>query len=407
MSRLFADERTPARFWVPSKFRRTPIGQMLVCSVLVAVSCWVAQPNGPAGRSKVQAEPPKVTLGAKPDSESSRGSDHVGRPFPDYVTGDECLFCHRTIGTNWPLNPHQLTMRLASPRAASVTALRENVTDGEDERFDFLLGYRKATRFLRRSNAYGKVDMASAIWHVDASAPTRAGSTEPLSLETIDGAEGRLLTSRMVEWDANGFGTRCAGCHATAVDTKTLAFSAISLDCVVCHGVVDLNHSKQAGLVWLGKGKRDGRNVISICGQCHLRGGVAESTGRPYPNTFVPGDNLFRDFKIDLSMGQLEAIPPQQRHLYESARAVVMEGATEQHCLSCHTVHSDSVERHQELPTSSACATCHNLTEGNLSLVDDYQPRQVAEADHNVCDWAADGVKLRAIEQPPHSTQER
>ena len=23
------------------------------------------------------------------------GSDHVGRPLPEYVTGEECLFCHR------------------------------------------------------------------------------------------------------------------------------------------------------------------------------------------------------------------------------------------------------------------------------------------------------------------------
>ena len=23
------------------------------------------------------------------------GSDHVGKPVPEYVTGDECLFCHR------------------------------------------------------------------------------------------------------------------------------------------------------------------------------------------------------------------------------------------------------------------------------------------------------------------------
>src|SRR5258708_39671075 len=37
--------------------------------------------------------------------------DHVGQPIPKYVTGDECLFCHRVkpAGT-WQQNPHALTV---------------------------------------------------------------------------------------------------------------------------------------------------------------------------------------------------------------------------------------------------------------------------------------------------------
>src|SRR5262245_22809829 len=40
------------------------------------------------------------------------GSDHVGRPVPEYITGDECLFCHRiTIGPGWSRTRHQSTIR--------------------------------------------------------------------------------------------------------------------------------------------------------------------------------------------------------------------------------------------------------------------------------------------------------
>ena len=35
------------------------------------------------------------------------GSDHVGQNFPEYMTGDECLFCHRRIGPSWNNNRHQ------------------------------------------------------------------------------------------------------------------------------------------------------------------------------------------------------------------------------------------------------------------------------------------------------------
>src|SRR5262245_32164886 len=39
------------------------------------------------------------------------GSDHVGKPVPEFTTGDECLFCHREkIGTKWAENPHNLTI---------------------------------------------------------------------------------------------------------------------------------------------------------------------------------------------------------------------------------------------------------------------------------------------------------
>src|ERR1700694_3406993 len=38
--------------------------------------------------------------------------DHVGKPLPDYMTGDQCLFCHRgVVGPTWQQEPHAWTIR--------------------------------------------------------------------------------------------------------------------------------------------------------------------------------------------------------------------------------------------------------------------------------------------------------
>src|SRR6266849_249782 len=54
------------------------------------------------------------------------GSDHIGKPVPEYVTGDECLFCHRTdIGAGWAKNRHQLTIREADTNSPALAALKK------------------------------------------------------------------------------------------------------------------------------------------------------------------------------------------------------------------------------------------------------------------------------------------
>src|SRR5215831_20084356 len=40
------------------------------------------------------------------------GGNHVGKPIPEFVHGDECLFCHRNnIGVTWQQNAHGVTIR--------------------------------------------------------------------------------------------------------------------------------------------------------------------------------------------------------------------------------------------------------------------------------------------------------
>ena len=51
------------------------------------------------------------------------GGNHVGKPIPEYVHGDECLFCHRnTIGATWQKNAHGVALR-QSEDAPELVAL--------------------------------------------------------------------------------------------------------------------------------------------------------------------------------------------------------------------------------------------------------------------------------------------
>src|SRR5262245_42282774 len=41
------------------------------------------------------------------------GSNHVGKAVPEFVSGNECLFCHRNdIGPTWQSNAHGATVRV-------------------------------------------------------------------------------------------------------------------------------------------------------------------------------------------------------------------------------------------------------------------------------------------------------
>ena len=58
--------------------------------------------------------------------------------------------------------------------------------------------------------------------------------------------------------------------------------------------MVPLEHTEDVSLVHLSTENHKPRDIVSICGQCHLRGRESASTGLPYANQFVAGDDLFR-----------------------------------------------------------------------------------------------------------------
>jgi Cytochrome c554 and c-prime len=285
------------------------------------------------------------------------GSDHVGQAVPEYLTGDECLFCHRgNVGPGWASNRHNLTMHTLEPGTPLLSVLKKGIGDPFATDAKIELGGKRLTRFLKPSEMYGKFELLSAE-----------------RLPAAAGKDGELRNTNNPHWDAKAFGDNCVGCHATGVDSKTRAASSPSLDCYTCHGAVDPRHSKDPALVHLSRKRNDPANVaISICAQCHARGGKSRSSGLPFPNNFVGGDNLFRDFQIDLSPQAIEKLDPADRHIMENIRDVTILGQNEVTCLSCHQVHKQSTLPHRRLVKSAICLDCHNAT-GSMKVRKSYE----------------------------------
>jgi predicted CXXCH cytochrome family protein len=273
------------------------------------------------------------------------GSDHVGKPVPEYTTGDECLFCHREkIGARWGENRHNLTIRPLDPDSPAGRALKQPPAAEFADAVRFVMGGQNRQRFLKPSKEYGKLDLLSVEW-----------------VPQHDGNPGRLVAVERPHWNGTQFANSCAGCHTTAVDPKEKAFSAVSLDCFTCHGNVPADHAKKPELAHLSPHRKDEPRVVtSICAQCHVRTGQSKVTGRPYPTNFVAGDNLFRDFRADFSDEALKAISSADRHVMENVREVVVFGRETVTCLSCHDVHGRSSKKHHRVAEGASCLTCHN-----------------------------------------------
>jgi hypothetical protein len=271
------------------------------------------------------------------------GTDHVGKPVPDFTSGDECLFCHRDVGPAWPTNRHGRTIRQADRESDALKALgqspafRELAADVE-----LILGSDRRQRFLKPSQQFGQLDLLALQW-----SPPR------------EGAAGRLIGEQAL-WDKKRFGDSCAGCHASGVDSKSRTFTAASLDCFVCHGEIPEQHTTQPALAHFSKKKREPAQVVaSICGQCHVRTGTSKSTGLPYANNFVAGDNLFRDFAVDFSSAAIGRLNPADAHVLENIRDVVLYDKQEVTCVSCHTIHKPSGPRHHRVADGQLCLHCH------------------------------------------------
>lgn len=308
-----------------------------VALMIVAYSLTESQPSAAQESSAPKQLDPKAW-----------GGNHVGQPVPEFVHGDECLFCHRnTIGVTWQRNAHgvavrqpedapQLSAMLKAPELASVAS-----------GIEYFMGSRHRVRFLKKEG-YGKFAILSTQAVIDAGTKVK-----------------EWVSKDKPAWDKDKFASRCAGCHATGVDTKAKTFVAFGHDCYVCHGDVNLEHGNDTTLIWLSKKRRsDAKAITSICAQCHLREGRSRSTGLPYPNNFIAGDNLFQDFEVDWAKADVEKLNPGDRHVYRNARDVVVYGKDYPTCINCHQVHAEShaqsIARHKLPPRAPLCFDCHN-----------------------------------------------
>src|SRR5215813_1370059 len=85
------------------------------------------------------------------------GGNHAGKPIPEYVHGDECLFCHRNdIGPTWQKNAHGLTVRQRED-APELTRMLESQSALAEvaKQIEYFLGSRHRVRFLKKEG-YGK-----------------------------------------------------------------------------------------------------------------------------------------------------------------------------------------------------------------------------------------------------------
>ncbi len=309
-----------------------------------AAALGLAMLTAPAPRSLRAADPPEP----KKLDPAAWGSDHVGQGLPFYMESGECLFCHRNeVGGTWQKNRHNLTIREQLADDPAMQALRDGEATAElADQVELILGDTRAQRFLKRSKAYGKVDLLSPV--------ATFGR----------GRRARLTHADNPHWDGESFALQCAGCHTTAVNPETNAFATVSLDCYTCHGDATEEHANDPTLISLAEAREDPPAVvISICASCHVRSGTSKSTGLPYPNNFVAGDNLFKDFQVDFDQADDEQLNPADRHVMTNVRDVVVHGRESMTCLTCHDVHNSSSKKHRELAVEAICFQCHDQRE--------------------------------------------
>jgi len=285
-------------------------GWLLLSALLVGVPAFGVQDHdgAKAGPDVGQSKP-----AANGAAAASPRNDHVGKPLPDYMTGDQCLFCHRNVvGPTWQQEPHAWTIRTPDIPPI-VPQLPKDATH--------VIGSAQHYRALKLIG-YGKF---------------------------------AILADDGKTWQPDVFANKCAGCHATGVDPDTHIFSVFAFDCYACHGDIGTDHTTKPEEAWLGsKRPPDPRKIVEICAQCHLRGGLSQSTGLPYPNNFIAGDDLFLDFKVDLSRDHDASMNPADRHAYTYTRNVIERGS-KQTCLDCHRVHGRPELKHEY------CVDCDDL----------------------------------------------
>jgi predicted CXXCH cytochrome family protein len=221
------------------------------------------------------------------------------------------------------------------------------------------MGGRRATRFLRRGDE---------------------GSFEILSVALARDQSGKESFSKeKPRWDREKISARCIGCHMTGVDPKTLTAFETFVGCETCHGPFNEGHTNGSEFMRFAKKAKDSPAVIaSACGQCHLRGGRSRSTGRPFANNFVSGDNLFKDFEFNFDSVDA-GINTIDLHIQQNIRDIALAGKTDLTCISCHRMHPATSEIHRRQLRTDYCLICHKA--------EPFKERKPYEVHSRVCEY--------------------
>jgi predicted CXXCH cytochrome family protein len=297
------------------------------------------------------------------------GSDHVGKPVPEYYGGDECLFCHRfTVGQVWQKDAHFRTVRgkyKDGRDAPEITSLKLSVEKGGElaAQVDLIMGQSQMSRFLLRDNE-GVIKLLT------------------FGLQHPQSAEPKFFDLRWAHgFVGSRFSDRCIGCHMTGVDPKTLIPFESFVGCEACHGPHNPEHTKGTAVFmrFAKKAKETAQMIASSCGSCHLRGGKSRSTGKPYPHNFVSGDNLFKDFVFDFNQADHPRLNPIDAHIQKNIRNIVINGKNDLTCLSCHKMHPSDTLKHRRQPKIDYCYVCHQI--------EPFKERKKYEVHSAVCEY--------------------
>ena len=153
-------EQARARRAVRPLAKLEGVGSARSCSALL-VCCSTTAGSWPS---------PPVTL-----DPAAWGSDHVGQPVPEYVDGNECLFCHRNdVGVTWSDNHHNRSVREIAPDSPALAALQAapGLKQAAGE-VSLVMGGDQRQRFLKPAAAFGQLDLFSVAW-----VPPRRGRGE-------------------------------------------------------------------------------------------------------------------------------------------------------------------------------------------------------------------------------------
>jgi hypothetical protein len=299
------------------------------------------------------------------------GGNHVGKPAPEFYGGDECLFCHRfTVGQVWQKDSHFRSVRgkFKDGKDSPEIVFLQSDKNGKKAigQFDLILGFKRMIRLLSR-NDEGGFDL------------TPHGILKPGT------EEQRYFDSRWGHGYVGGsFTINCIGCHMTGVDqAKGLPFESF-VGCEPCHGPHHPAHTNGTTVFmrFAKKAKETPQMIASTCGSCHLRGGESKSTGRPYPNNFISGDNLFKDFNFDFGKADNPKLNPpnlMDMHIQRNIRDIVVNGQTDLTCLSCHKMHPSDTLTHRRRARTDYCFVCHQI--------EPFKDRKPYEVHSAVCEY--------------------
>jgi hypothetical protein len=227
---------------------------------------------------------PRAILAQATLDPAAWGGDHVGQPVTQFTSGDECLFCHRDVGTTWSANRHGQTVRLAEPQSPTLAALtRQPALQGLAAEVELLLGAEPRS-LSQGSLDHGQLDLLTVEWvrtTASGKPPSRtAGLGQPQIPIPARYSHGRFGNSR-------SFG-RLVGMFRVPAKCQNMT---------------------SGRLVHLSPKRHDGPQSLLQSAANVIPHGNGQSTGLPYPNLHRRRQPV-RDFQVICSSRLTTEIMP-------------------------------------------------------------------------------------------------